>query len=80
MSKICQITGKKVISGNNVSHSHKKTKRRFYPNLFKKKYYLEDENRWISLIVSAHGMKIIKKTGISTALKKAKEKGYINKF
>ncbi len=80
MSKICQITGKKVISGNNVSHSHRKTKRRFYPNLFKKKYFLEEENKWITLIVSAHAMKIIKKTGIVAALKKAKSKGYINKF
>ncbi len=80
MSKVCQITGKKVISGNNVSHSHKKTRRRFYPNLFKKKYFLEEENRWVTLTVSAHAMKIIKKTGITAALKKAKDKGYINKF
>lgn len=80
MSRVCQITGKKVVSGNNVSHSHAKTKRTFKPNLFKKKYFLEDENRWVMLKVSAKGMKIINKKGISKALKDAKEKGYISKY
>jgi large subunit ribosomal protein L28 len=80
MAKTCQITGKKVITGNNVSHSHKKTRRTFRPNLFKKKYFLADENRWIHLIVSTSGMKIIQKKGLSKALKEAKEKGIISKY
>ena len=80
MSRVCQITGKKVVAGNNVSHSHKKTKRTFKPNLFKKKYFLEEENRWVVLKVSAKGMKIINKKGISSALKDAKEKGFISKY
>ncbi len=80
MSRVCQITGKRVVSGNNVSHSHKKTKRTFKPNLFTKKYYLEEEDRWISLKVSAKGMKIINKKGLNKALKEAKEKGYIGKY
>jgi large subunit ribosomal protein L28 len=80
MAKTCQITGKRVITGNNVSHSHKKTRRTFRPNLFKKKYFLADENRWIHLIVSTSGMKIIQKKGLSKALKEAKEKGIISKY
>mgnify|MGYP005845611399 CR=1 FL=1 len=80
MAKTCQITGKKVITGNNVSHSHKKTRRTFRPNLFKKKYFLADEDRWIHLIVSTSGMKIIQKKGLSKALKEAKEKGIISKY
>ncbi len=80
MSRVCQITGKKAVSGNNVSHSHKKTKRTFKPNLFKKKYYLESEGRWITLKVSARGMRYINKKGLDLALKEAKEKGYISKY
>ena len=80
MSNVCQITGKKVMSGNNVSHSHRKTRRKFYPNLFKKKFYLVEEDRWINLKVSAKGMKTINKNGLLKALKDAKEKGYISKF
>ena len=76
MSKICQITGKKVIVGNNVSHSHKKTKRKFYPNLFKKKFFLSSEKKWITLTVSASGMKTINKKGLEKALEEANEKGY----
>ncbi len=80
MAKVCQITGKKVITGNNVSHSHKKTRRTFRPNLFKKKYFLADENRWIYLTVSTSGMKIIRKKGLNKALAEAKEKGIITKY
>ncbi len=80
MSRVCQITGKSVVAGNNVSHSHKKTKRTFKPNLFKKKYFLSEEDRWIDLKVSAKGMKIINKKGIDQALKDAKEKGFISKY
>jgi large subunit ribosomal protein L28 len=77
MSKICEITGKKVMVGNNVSHSNIKTKRRFYPNLQLKKFYIPEEDMWITLKVSAAGMRTIDKNGISACLKKAIEKGYI---
>ena len=77
MSKICQVTGKKAMVGNNVSHSKRRTKRRFYPNLFVKKYYLPEEERWISLKISAAGIRLISKNGLTSVLKEAKEKGYI---
>ena len=80
MSRICQITGKKMMVGNNVSHSKRRTKRRFYPNLFTRKYFLPEENRWISLKVSAAGMRIINKVGLESALKEAREKGYLEKI
>jgi len=63
--------------GNNVSHSKRRTKRKFYPNLFVKKYYLPEEERWISLKISAAGIRLISKNGLTSALKEAKEKGYI---
>ncbi len=68
------------MSGHKVSHSNRKSKRKFYPNLFIKRYFLEDEERWISLKVSAAGMRNINKIGLTSALKKAKEKGYITKY
>jgi large subunit ribosomal protein L28 len=77
MSKICQVTGKKAMGGNNVSHSKRRTKRKFLPNLFVKKYYLPEEERWISLKVSAAGIRLINKNGLTSVLKEAKEKGYI---
>jgi large subunit ribosomal protein L28 len=77
MAKTCQVTGKKVMVGNNVSHSKRRTKRKFYPNLFEKRYYLPEEKRWISLRISAAGIRLISKKGLTTALKEAKEKGYI---
>ncbi len=77
MSKICQVTGKKVMVGNNVSHSKRRTKRKFKPNLFVKKYYLPEEERWISLKISAAGIRLISKKGLTSVLKEAKEKGYI---
>lgn len=80
MSKICQITGKKMMVGNNVSHSHAKTKRKFYPNLFTKKFYLPEEDRWITLKVSASGIRNINKSGLFNVLKKAKAKGFINQY
>ena len=61
MSRICEITGKKVITGNNVSHSNIKTKRRFYPNLQTKKFYIPEEDLWITLKVSAKGIRTINK-------------------
>lgn len=77
MSRICTITGKKVLRGNNVSHSNKKTKRVFQPNLFVKKFYLEEEDRWITLKVSAAGMRNINKNGLKASLEKAVEKGLL---
>ena len=78
MSKICQITGKKAMVGNNVSHSNRKTKRKFDINLFKKKFYWVEEDCWISLNVSAAGLRTINKNGLDAALKKAAEAGYLN--
>ena len=80
MSRICQVTGKKVMVGNNVSHSKRRTKRRFYPNLLNKKFYLEEENRWVSLKVSASGMRNITKKGLKVALEEAKQNGFIDKY
>jgi large subunit ribosomal protein L28 len=77
MSKVCQVTGKKTMNGNNVSHSKRRTKRKFYPNLFDKKYFLPEENRWITLKISAAGIRLITKKGLASTLKEAKEKGYI---
>jgi large subunit ribosomal protein L28 len=77
MSKVCQVTGKKAMNGNNVSHSKRRTKRKFYPNLFDKKYFLPEENRWITLKISAAGIRLITKKGLTNALKEAKEKGFI---
>ncbi len=65
-----------MITGNNVSHSHIKTRRRFYPNLQNKRFYIPEEDRWVSLKVSAAGIRTINKKGISAALKEAKEKGF----
>ncbi len=69
--KVCEITGKKVMVGNNVSHSHHKTKRKFSPNLRTKRFWSEEENRWITLKVSAAGMKTINKKGLAVALREA---------
>jgi large subunit ribosomal protein L28 len=80
MSRVCQITGKKALVGNNVSHSKRRTKRTFDVNLFKKKFYLPDENRWVQLTVSAAGIRTINKNGVKAALKSAVEKGYIDKY
>ena len=69
--KICEITGKTAQVGNNVSHSNKKSKRRFSPNLKSKRFFLEEENRWVTLKVSAAAMRTINKKGLSSALKNA---------
>ena len=69
--KVCEITGKVAIVGNNVSHSNHKTKRKFNPNLKTKRFWSEEEGRWITLKVSAAGMKTINKNGLAAALKNA---------
>ena len=78
MSKICEITGKKVITGNNVAHSNARTKRRFYPNLQTKKFFIPEEDKYITLKVSAAGIRKISKKGITACIKEAKEKGYMS--
>ena len=80
MSKVCQITGKKALVGNHVSHSKRRVKRRFNVNLFDKKFYLPEEDRWVNLTVSAAGMRTINKLGIRNALLKARENGIIENF
>ena len=77
MSRICQITGKKVMVGNNVSHSLNRTKRRFDANLIKKRFYIPEEDKWITLKISTSALKTINKIGIQAALKDAKLKGFI---
>ncbi|MEY3009733.1 MAG: hypothetical protein RLZZ314_375 [Bacteroidota bacterium] len=75
MSRVCQITGKKVMVGNNVSHSNRKTKRRFYPNLQRKRFYIAEEDRWVTLRVSAKAIRIINKVGVVEAMKRGVEAG-----
>ena len=76
MSKICQITGKKAMVGNNVSHSKRRTKRTFDVNLFTKKFYYVEQDCWISLKISAAGLRLINKVGLDAALNNAVSKGY----
>ena len=76
MSKICQITGKTAMRGKNVSHSNHRTKRTFDVNLFTKKFYYVEEDCWISLNISANGLRVINKVGLDAALKNAVAKGY----
>lgn len=75
MSRICQLTGKKPISGNNVSHSNRKTKRRFLPNLQKKRFYIPETDKWVTLKVSSKAIRNINKLGIFAYLKKLERKG-----
>ncbi|HOI47836.1 MAG TPA: 50S ribosomal protein L28 [Prolixibacteraceae bacterium] len=77
MSRVCQITGKTAMVGNNVSHSKRRTKRKFDVNLFRKRFFLPDEDRWVTLTVSAAGLRTINKVGIKTALQRAQECGNI---
>ncbi|MEL6639583.1 MAG: 50S ribosomal protein L28 [Bacteroidota bacterium] len=75
MSRVCQLTGKRPISGNNVSHSNRKTKRRFLPNLQKKRFYIPETKEWVSLKVSSKALRTINKLGIFAYLKKLERKG-----
>ena len=75
MARVCQITGKRPQTGNNVSHANNKTKRRFYPNLHTKRFFIPEENKWITLKVSTTAIKTINKKGITAVLKEAREKG-----
>ena len=80
MSRICQITGKRRLNGHNVSHSNIKTKRIFAPNLQIKRFWLEEEQRYITLKVSAAGIRTINKKGLAVALKDAKAAGLITTY
>ena len=75
MAKICEITGKRPITGNNVSHAKNKTRRRFLPNLQTKKFFIPEEDKWITLKVSTSANRTINKNGISAVLKKARDNG-----
>ncbi|MCB0459866.1 MAG: 50S ribosomal protein L28 [Flavobacteriaceae bacterium] len=79
MSRVCELTGKKAMVGNNVSHAMNKTKRKFDANLIKKRFYIPEEDRWITLKISTSALKSINKKGISAMLKEAKEKGFYTK-
>ncbi|MBH96895.1 MAG: 50S ribosomal protein L28 [Rhodospirillaceae bacterium] len=75
MSRVCQVTGKRPVAGNNVSHAHNKTRRRFIPNLHTHRFWVENEKRWVKLRVSTKGLRIIDKKGIEAVLNEIKERG-----
>ncbi|GET47079.1 50S ribosomal protein L28 [Capnocytophaga felis] len=77
MARVCELTGKKALVGNNVSHAMNKTKRKFNVNLRTKRFYIPEEDRWITLRVSASAIKTIDKKGIYAVLKEIERKGYI---
>ncbi|SMB94646.1 LSU ribosomal protein L28P [Hymenobacter roseosalivarius DSM 11622] len=77
MARVCDLTGKRTRVGNNVSHANNKTKRKFYPNLQKKRFYIPEEDSWVTLKVATSTIRTINKNGIMATLKKAKEKGFI---
>lgn len=77
MSRICDITGKRPRVGNNVSHANNKTKRKFYPNLHTKKFYIPEEDKWVTLKVSTTALRTINKKGITSVLKKARANGNV---
>ena len=75
MSKVCQVTGKRPMSGNNVSHAKNRTKRRFLPNLHTHRFWVESENRWIKLRLSSKGMRMVDKLGIDEVIKVVRARG-----
>ena len=75
MSRVCQVTGKRPVTGNNVSHANNKTRRRFLPNLHQHKFWVESENRWVRLRLSSKGMRIIDKNGIDAVLADMRKRG-----
>ncbi|MEE3085748.1 MAG: 50S ribosomal protein L28 [Bacteroidota bacterium] len=75
MSRVCEVTGKRVMFGNNVSHAMNKTKRRFDINLIKKRFYIPEEDKWITLKIKASVLKTINRKGISAVIKEAKAQG-----
>ena len=79
MSRVCELTGKKAMIGNNVSHALNRTKRKFDANLIKKRFYIPEEDKWVTLKVSTSALKDINKKGISAVIKEAREKGFLKK-
>ena len=79
MSRVCELTGKKAMVGNNVSHALNRTKRKFDVNLIKKRFYIPEEDKWLTLKVAASALKNINKLGISAVIKEAREKGFLKK-
>jgi large subunit ribosomal protein L28 len=79
MSRVCELTGKKAMVGNNVSHAMNRTKRKFDANLIKKRFYIPEEDKWVTLKVSTSALKNINKKGISAVIKEAREKGFLKK-
>ncbi|GAB1309648.1 50S ribosomal protein L28 [Urechidicola sp. KH5] len=79
MSRVCELTGKKAMVGNNVSHALNRTKRKFNANLITKRFYIPEEDKWITLKVSTSALKNINKKGISAVIKEAREKGFLTK-
>lgn len=79
MSRVCELTGKKAMVGNNVSHALNRTKRKFNANLVKKRFYIPEEDKWITLKVSTSALKNINKKGISAMLKEARANGFLTK-
>ncbi len=79
MSRICEITGKKAMVGNNVSHALNRTKRKFKVNLIKKRFYIPEEDKWVTLRVSTRALKNINKLGVAAVLKQARENGILTK-
>lgn len=79
MSRVCELTGKKAMVGNNVSHALNRTKRKFNANLMTKRFYIPEEDKWITLKVSASALKNINKKGITAVIKEAREKGFLTK-
>ncbi len=79
MSRVCELTGKKAMVGNHVSFSNKKNKRRFNVNLAKKRFYIPEEDQWVTLRVSTSALKLINKKGISAVIKEARENGFLTK-
>lgn len=77
MSRVCELTGKRAMVGNNVSHAMNKTKRKFSVNLVKKRFYIAEEDRWVSLKISTAALKTINKNGIAAVLKQAKANGFV---
>lgn len=75
MSRICQVTGKRPMSGNNVSHAHNKTRRRFLPNLHTRRFWVENEKRWVKLKISSKGLRMVDKLGIDQILADMRARG-----
>ena len=80
MSRVCQLTGKRPISGNNVSHSNRRTKRRFLPNLHKKRFYIQEKDEWVTLKVSSAALRNINKLGLYEYMKKCDRKGTLTGY